>query len=286
MTETFFYSVFDKFPTFSGPFPFVIPLDQTSVVGDHNVINLIQKGDYISALYLDLGQNTLEQLEYFEILISKTLVWRFTGESIHIFRELKTPSQKKPLFDSVIQIPINPFPALNEVQIRLKVNNPIIQESPMSLTADFIYTGKDTDGSFFIEQLQFSNTPSDLRFRNCVKELICVSQDSSESGTFNFSNTVSHIELCLNQEVKCSDTATFFSTVQHMRKHTSSIPNVFVIPFCLNPEDPSPSGSVNMSMIQWQRLKLTGAQDNVRIYALSYNVLDVKNNLGTLRFTI
>ncbi len=285
MTETLFYSVFDKFPTFSGPFPFVIPLDQTSVVGDHMVVNLIQKGDYVGALYLDLGTNQLENLEYFEILISKNLCWRFNGEIIHILRELKTPTQKKQLFDNVVQIPITPFPALEEVQIRLKVNNQNVQESTMRIIADFIYTGKNTDGTFFIEQIQQVNTPNDLRFRHCVKELIVVAQDDSQTG-FNFSNTVSYIDLYLNNELKFSDSALFFSTVQHMRRHTSLCPNVFVIPFCLNPEEPSPSGTVNMSMIQKQRVILTPEQQNVRIYALSYNVLLVKNNLGTLQFVL
>ena len=285
MTETLFYNTFDKFPTFSGPFPFIIPLDQTSIVGDHMVVNLIQKGDYIGALYLDIGTNQLEDLEYFEILISKTLCWRFNGEIIHILRELRTPVQKKKLFDNIVQIPINPFPAIEEVQIRLKVNSQNVQESNMRIIADFIYTGKNTDGKFFIEQIQQVNTPNDLRFRHCVKELIVVAQDTLQSG-FNFSNTVSHIDLYLNNELKCSDSALFFSTVQHMRRHTSLCPNVFVIPFALNPEEPSPSGTVNMSMIQRQRIVLTPKQQNVRIYALSYNVLSVENNLGSLQFIL
>lgn len=295
MTETLFYNIFDKFPSFSGPYPYSVPLDQTSVVGDHMVVNLIQKGDYISGLYLDLGTNSLEDLDYFEVLISKNLVYRFTGEIIHILRQLKTPKQKKPLFDSRIQIPINPFPALGEVQFRLKVNSPtVVQESNMSITADFIYTGKPTDGSFFIEQIQQVKSLNDMKLRNCVKELFIVVQNQTQRGTFNYSNVsgghnITHIELHLNQETKYKEGPVYFSTVQQLAKHTSTLDFVYIMPFCLNPEDPSPSGTINMSMIQRQRLDLvlsdTDPKD-IRVYALSYNILNVKNNLGTLLFII
>ena len=295
MTETYFYSIFDKFPSFSGPFPYTVPLDQTSVIGDHMVVNLIQKGDYISSLYFEMGTNTLENLEYFEVLISKTLVYRFTGEIIHILRQLRTPKQKKPLFDSRIQIPINPFPALGEVQFRLKVNtNTVVQESNMSITADFIYTGKPTDGMFFIEQIQQVNTLTDLRLRNCVKELFIVVQNQSQRGTFNYSNVsgghnFTNLDLYLNQELKFSEGPVYFSTVQQLAKHTSTLDFVYVMPFCLNPEDPSPSGTLNMSMVQRQRLEVIlsdSEQKDIRVYALSYNILNVKNNLGTLLFVL
>lgn len=294
MTETLFYNTFDKFPSFSGPFPYSVPLDQTSVVGDHMVVNLIQKGDYISSLYLELGTNSLEKLEYFEVLISKTLVYRFTGEIIHILRQLRTPRQKKPLFDSRIQIPINPFPALGEVQFRLKVNSAQVQESNMSITADFIYTGKPTDGMFFIEQIQQVNTLTDLRLRNCVKELFIIVQNQSQRGTFNYSNVsgghnTTDLALQLNQETKYKEGPVYFSTVQQLAKHTSTLDYVYVMPFCLNPEDPSPTGTLNMSMVQRQRLDVTFSDSDpkdVRVYALSYNILNVKNNLGTLLFVL
>ena len=59
--------------------------------------------------------------------------------------------------------------------------------------------------------------------------------------------------------------------------------------FCLNPEAHQPSGACNFSKISNATLNLTfksnvGAS-NVRVYALTYNVLRIFSGMGSVAFS-
>lgn len=293
-TETYFYSTFDKFQDFTR-YPLVIPLDDNSVIGDHVVIDLVQKADFISRLYLDIGPGkTLADIEYFEIILSRVVVWRFTGEFLHISRMLKTPTQKTKLLDNLVEIPIQPFPCVDEVKFRFKVSNSRVAVANMSLRADFVFTGKPTDGEYIIEQLQMVNNPLNMNLRHSVKEIFIVVQDQVNRGTLVFSNVsgghqITNMKLKLNQANKFNDGPVFFSTVQQMLRHTGTLDYVYVYPFCLEPENIKPTGTINMSRVINQNLFMTYSDVNpkdIRVYALSYNILTIKNNIGTLRFIL
>ena len=59
--------------------------------------------------------------------------------------------------------------------------------------------------------------------------------------------------------------------------------------FCLNPEAHQPSGACNFSKINNADLHLTYASNigasNVRVYALTYNVLRIFSGMGSVAFS-
>ena len=169
---------------------------------------------------------------------------------------------------------------------------------------------------YVIEQLQLSrgvieNTENSksfkLNFTNPVKELYIVvqSQDTQDNNDwFNFddgyypNNSNSFIEslqLEFNNEIMISqDVADYLYLLyaQPMYHHTR-VPkrNIYSYSFALRPEDPEPTGQVNMSRIINKLLKVNLASPysgsdnrNIRIYAKNYNVLRVQDGLAGLLF--
>ena len=170
---------------------------------------------------------------------------------------------------------------------------------------------------YVIEQLQLSrgvieNTESSksfkLNFTNPVKELYIVvqsqdTQDKNDWFNFNWGNAppstsnsfIDTIQLELNNEIMISqDVADYLYLLyaQPMYHHTR-VPkrNIYSYSFALRPEDPEPTGQVNMSRIINKLLKVTmngeyGQSDNrnIRIYAKNYNVLRVQDGLAGLLF--
>ena len=172
---------------------------------------------------------------------------------------------------------------------------------------------------YVIEQLQLSrgviepdeNSKSfKLNFTNPVKELYFVVQSQTKQDKndwFNFdddnqpSNSNSFIDtlqLEFNNEIMISrDVADhlFLLYAQPMYYH-SRVPkrNIYNYSFALRPEDPEPTGQVNMSRIINKLLKVNmtttngsynGSENrNIRIYAKSYNVLRIQDGLAGLLF--
>ena len=75
--------------------------------------------------------------------------------------------------------------------------------------------------------------------------------------------------------------------------HHTRVPkrNIYSYSFALRPEDPEPTGQVNMSRIINKLLKVNLASPysgsdnrNIRIYAKNYNVLRVQDGLAGLLF--
>ena len=168
---------------------------------------------------------------------------------------------------------------------------------------------------YVIEQLQLSRGVIDdtensktfkLNFSNPVKELYVIvqSQDTQDNNDwFNFddphqpNNSNSFIEtlqLEFNNEIMVSkDVADrlYLLYAQPMYHHTR-VPkrNIYSYSFALRPEDPEPTGQVNMSRIINKLLKVElatyGGSDNrnIRIYAKNYNVLRIQDGLAGLIF--
>jgi hypothetical protein len=169
---------------------------------------------------------------------------------------------------------------------------------------------------YVIEQLQLSrgviedteNSKSfKLNFTNPVKELYIVvqSQDTQDNNDwFNFddgyqpNNSNSFIEtlqLEFNNEIMISQDVAdrlYLLYAQPMYHHTR-VPkrNIYSYSFALRPEDPEPTGQVNMSRIINKLLKVNLASPysgsdnrNIRIYAKNYNVLRVQDGLAGLLF--
>ena len=60
---------------------------------------------------------------------------------------------------------------------------------------------------------------------------------------------------------------------------------VFVMPFCLEPENWKPTGSINFSRIDTSHLNVTAAAaGTLHVYARAFNVLKVVSGMGGKRF--
>lgn len=176
---------------------------------------------------------------------------------------------------------------------------------------------------YLITQLQLSrgvveggsNTQSfRLDFVNPVKELFIVVQNQDvvetnlytgndwfnyDSGDTQLSNNVanhqlSSMELRFNNEIavdsQVADTLFLFN-IQPMTRHTRT-PNkrkFYTYSFAIDPENSYPTGQVNMSRIQNKTMTLNFNTNpnsrDVRIYARSYNVLRIKDEIAGLLFT-
>ena len=170
---------------------------------------------------------------------------------------------------------------------------------------------------YVIEQLQLSRGVIEdtensktfkLNFTNPVKELYIVvqsqdTQDMNDWFNFKFDNAppytsnsfIDTIQLEFNNEIMISQDVAdrlYLLYAQPMYHHTR-VPkrNIYSYSFALRPEDPEPTGQVNMSRIINKLLKVTmngeyGPSDNrnIRIYAKNYNILRVQDGLAGLLF--
>ena len=167
---------------------------------------------------------------------------------------------------------------------------------------------------YLIEQLQYSGSESinigsttkrvQLIFNLPVKELFWVNQLDSVftiNDLFNYSNTVDpnvtqnniidSAQIYINGIERFSiRKADYFRLIQPYQKHTRS-PNgfIYIYAFSVKPEEHQPSGCSNFSKLDTKELYLnikpnTGAQQ-VRVYALNYNILRIMSGMGGVAFS-
>ena len=207
----------------------------------------------------------------------------------------------------------NPYSSTDNIEASI-LRSGILTEY-IYLTDDEKNYIKSRPTDYVIEQLQLSRGVIDdtensktfkLNFSNPVKELYVIvqSQDTQDNNDwFNFddpyqpNNSNSFIEtlqLEFNNEIMVSkDVADrlYLLYAQPMYHHTR-VPkrNIYSYSFALRPEDPEPTGQVNMSRIINKLLKVElatyGGSDNrnIRIYAKNYNVLRIQDGLAGLLF--
>lgn len=194
---------------------------------------------------------------------------------------------------------------------------PIVINDPFTafLHVEYTYLGqkeieyiRKTPQIHLAEQLQLASffAPAganavrcNLEFTNPVKELFFVIQNESAPGhdfwASNVSNTeqLSSLELFFNSTERISvdvGTPLFLRVIQGLEFHTR-VPNYrfYLYSFSLDPESRTPSGSVNLSRIQNQILKLnlnpSAYNRYIRVYALNYNFLQVANGSATILFS-
>lgn len=118
-----------------------------------------------------------------------------------------------------------------------------------------------------------------LRFLGPVREL-WISVDAPY--------TIRRLILRLNGEILVDDDQVTTQTIRAFESHTS-VSNVAVFNFALNPESLEPSGTLNMSriaspMLELQLTSAPTAAANVRVYSKSYNVFQANNGTGGLLF--
>ena len=138
-----------------------------------------------------------------------------------------------------------------------------------------------------------------LQFVNPVRELYFVIQNkNTKNDTFNFSNVVTgldqlvNLQLDFNSETRISPsvaTPPYLRILQPLQCHTKFPDRMFyVYSFALKPENPDPSGQVNMSRIITKLLTVESTPSSelreIRVYAMNYNVLRVCGGLAGLIF--
>ena len=137
-----------------------------------------------------------------------------------------------------------------------------------------------------------------LNFSNIVKELYFVIQNDSALG-YDFLagpgpvEQIASLELLFNTTERISrdiGTPLFLRVIQGMEFHTR-VPGYYfyMYSFSLDPESMRPSGGVNLSRIQNQILKLnlnpSASSRAIRVYAVNYNFLEVKDGAATILFS-
>jgi hypothetical protein len=118
---------------------------------------------------------------------------------------------------------------------------------------------------------------------------------------FNYSNTVNPVitqgnivatgQIYINGIERFSvRTGDYFRLIQPYQKHTRSPNNfVYIYSFSLKPEEHQPSGCSNFSKIDTKELFLnmnTGlGSQQLRVYALNYNILRIYSGMGGIAFS-
>jgi hypothetical protein len=166
---------------------------------------------------------------------------------------------------------------------------------------------------YLIEQVQrqefftqTSNVSCLLDFVNPVKELFFVIQNDTAYGydfgaeasgipsytsSFGIQDQLNNLVLYFNTIERITGDVgnpLFLSIIQALEYHTRNPSRIFyTYSFSLDPENENPSGSVNMSRIQNQKLFLSlnlAGNKYIRVYARSYNFLVFYKNGVQLQF--
>ena len=193
--------------------------------------------------------------------------------------------------------------------------------SEIRLYVDYIYLDTIEQKEFanakhryLIEQVQFSgsqtippntlNTRTNLTFNLPVKEMFWVNQLDDvfiTNDLFNYSNTVNPIVpqgnivstgiIYINGIERFSvRTGDYFRLIQPYQKHTRS-PNsfIYIYSFSVKPEEHQPSGCSNFSKLNTKEIYLTIAPNlgsqQIRVYALNYNILRILSGMGGIAFS-
>lgn len=265
---------------------------ETSIkYGDVTEYYIPRKGPLLSKLFLNMQSYDLSNLEYFEFWYAETCLYRFTGEYLNIDYLIKTPFQKQILNDNIIQLPIHIVPVLDNMKIRFSIKSPLGKTGSenFQVSGEFIYTKKNTDGDYLIQQVQtssFTQVPIFLNFKNAVKELFFTFDGIQQS-----SERITEMSLTLNGVEKFKDSGMFFRLVQPLMYHTcASVPPnyIYSYSFSLEPENEKPMGSINMSVLHNVvfSFKSTTPVKTINIHAVSYNILRVQGAQGKLLFMI
>lgn len=137
---------------------------------------------------------------------------------------------------------------------------------------------------------------------NFDERSIELKEDNSGLGIFNDSirsirvidNTDNKLELLNNIQFKI-DSKNLFSTVKKNNiyfnkyipyKYHSGNPNlgIYSYPFCLYPEDFQPSGFLSLNNIKKFNILINCKKTLLHMFSLSYNVLEIKDNICSLKY--
>ncbi len=148
-----------------------------------------------------------------------------------------------------------------------------------------------------------------LNFQHPVKELFFVSQNIANGNIPHYYNTIVDAELRFNNEVVFKRGGLFLAYEQALKHHVNAPsaltqtveafngrsailgPSKFgTYSFSMSPEQPHPTGQVNMSRISHKLFTIeinptnSVFENDTRVYAVNYNVLRIESGLAGLKF--
>tara|TARA_Y100000389_G_scaffold72466_1_gene69229 strand:- start:203 stop:1315 length:1113 start_codon:yes stop_codon:yes gene_type:complete len=200
------------------------------------------------------------------------------------------------------------FSAFTDVMETAGVATDTFDLSTHKLWADYIYLDTDerrrfaqVSHEYLIEQVQFQNESSsktfDLNFNHPVKELIwtkpattpvtAIAHGSANSAGLEDGN----YQLKLNGHDRFAQRdKLYFTRTQVWENHSGyggivAKDSIAVYSFALKPEEHQPSGTCNFSRIDNAQLSCDGTAQELRIYAVNYNVLRIMSGMGGLAYS-
>jgi len=153
---------------------------------------------------------------------------------------------------------------------------------------------------YVIQQVQYdtfqlgTDTTFDLDFSGPVREIFFVIQDASATPYVYVTDSGISLTLTLNGEDYLDGSTLEYDFLRFIGPlmYHSRQPNrvLHLLAFARNPQDPRPSGSLNMSRVYQKKFQLnlptmsSLATKQLRIMATSYNVLRVENGLAGILY--
>lgn len=294
-------------------------LDNCSIISPTNYINI--ENDFVCFEpfeYIKQKDGALGRFVHFDIVTKRLYYLKLSTESF------KGPNKKDcKLTNSTIKGITSRFKAIPEKGCMEKIHRKPVNLKKISLQkvfllVEYIYLDTEernkflnTNHEYLIEQLQFSgdktidgpNFSADPGFSNPCKELFWVAQlNSNINNQFNYTdslienegkNIIKEETILLNSQerVEFRDSQ-YFNYIQPYQLHSNApSEGINVYSFALHPEDNQISGSANLTLIENVLLKLIVSKKinfknsaNLKIYALSYNVLRVAHGISGLIF--
>ena len=134
----------------------------------------------------------------------------------------------------------------------------------------------------------------DLDFTGPVREIAFVIQDTSAAPYVYVADVGLGVTITFNGEDFIDQSTAdfhFCHLVAPLEKHTRQPDRtVYLVPFARRPQDPRPSGSINMSRIRQKKLQVflpntaSLATKQLRVLATSYNIMRVSDGLAGLMY--
>lgn len=307
-----------NFSFLSQPFSFYKLIEFAELYIGSQLIQVLSGEFMYNYIYINYGTNEIESLEkntiiqpenydeniflfvpipfYFSNEISKALPIHALHKS-HVYVKLRLFSPN-PIYDSINILTKTLVLYMINTETRDKPTDlmyAVTQVQSLSLNT--------VDASEHVENIE-------LKFLNPVRELfICVYEKTNlnimkynfsyfknfyeENNWTTYGSHIDFIELLLNGNHLINHDALMFSTILPTTYYNYPIDFIkrrgHVIPLCLNPNNSNNTGTVNMSRIREQLLRLHMRQSegerSMRIYAVSYNILKISNGIAGLMFT-
>ena len=146
-----------------------------------------------------------------------------------------------------------------------------------------------------------------LNFQHPVKEMFFLSQNIANGNVPHYYNTIVNAELRFNNEIVFNQDERFLVYEQALKHHVNSPLNETSVTinnedaeigpakfgmysFSLKPEMSYPTGQVNMSRVSHKLFTIeidptdNNSENDVRVYAVNYNVLRFESGLAGLKF--